>query len=356
MLKKINLFILLSATGAFAQINFENSLQETFNKAKKEQKNVFIEFYNETCSVCKKVNPLLETKEVGEIYNALFTSYKINTHVGISEQDKAFLDKHKLFFKDVPNFIYFSANEEFLHYAGGKADIEYIKYTAGEALNPAKQTSTLAKRVANGDKSVKTLYEYSFLAQLHEDYPLVNEIADQMFSSFSKDKLGNNSSFYILKNSVYTTKNGFFDFFVHNQNMFSGLDTGSFKGKEVDVLKNIISIDLTNDKLLWDDLFLEKMHQYMVATNYSIKPEVLLIDKRLKIFDVKNNQHLVSEYLEPLLLNSKYSLDDKIYILEQLKEGLKKYPITQLIKKEAKKLTDLTKDPETLKRLYNLSK
>ena len=356
MLKQLALIIFLTSTGSFAQIKFENSLADAFAKAKKEHKNVFIEFYNETCSVCKKVNPLLDTKEVGDVYNALFASYKINTHEGINEQDQAFLDNHKLFFKDVPNFIYFSADEKFLHYAGGKADLEYIKYTAGEALNPSKQTSTLAQRIAKGDKSVKTLYEYSFLAQLHEDYDLVNKIADQIFEVFSKDKLGNNSSFYILKNSVYTTKNGFFEFFVQNQQAFDNLDSGSYKGKEVDVLKNIISIDITNSKLKWDEEFLEKMHQYMVATDYSSKPEILLVEKRLPLLDIKNNQTKLASYLEYVLENTKYNLEDKVYILEQIKDGLKKHPANALLKKEAKKLTDTTKDPELLKRLYNLSK
>lgn len=356
MFKKLAFLILITSASAFGQIKFENSLADAFAKAKKEHKNVFIEFYNETCSVCKKVNPLLETKEVGDVYNALYASYKINTHVGINEYDKAFLDKHKLFFKDVPNFIYFSANEEFLHYAGGKADIEYIKYTAGEALNPSKQTSTLAQRIAKGDKSVKTLYEYSFLAQLHEDYDLVNKIADQIFEVFPKDKLGNNSSFYILKNAVYTTKNGFFEFFVQNQQAFDNIDSGSYKGKEVDVLKNIISIDLTNTKLKWDEEFLDKMHQYMVATNYSSKPETLLIEKRLPLLDIKNNQIKLTEYLQYVMENTKYTIEDKVYILEQIKDGLKKHTAHTLLKKEAKKLTDTTNDPDLLKRLFNLSK
>nr|WP_317632920.1 thioredoxin family protein [uncultured Flavobacterium sp.] len=355
-MKKIITLLFLSVSFClFAQINFENSLANTFKKAKQQNKAVFIEYYNETCSVCKKVQPILDSKNVGNLYNTLFISYKINTNQEISESDQDFLKKHKLFFKDVPNFIYFDANENFLHYTQGKADADYINTAAGEALNPAKQTRTLASRIQKGDTSIKNLYEYSFLAQLNEDDELVNKIADALYKEFNKEKLGNNASFYILKNAVFTTQNGFFDYFVRNQDKFSSIDSGQLKGKEIEVLKHIISLDLSNEKLNWTNESIENMRQYITATQYSSIPEVLLIDKRLT-FDSKNTLKQLNDYLDEVINNASYNIDDSAYILAQIYEKDKSANTKKVIKKFALQLSEKTKNKETLKKLHQLTK
>lgn len=301
-----------------AQVIFEDDLDNVFAKAKLENKHVFIEYYNETCPICKKVEELWQSPTLSQVMNTHFISYKINTNLDIKPKDEAFLKQHKLFFKDVPNFIYFDKDGKFLHFTGGKADEAFIINSSSTALDPNKQAGTLAARIEAGDHSIGTLYQYSFLAQLHEDYTLVNSIANQLYQEFDKVQLHNLSSYRILKNAVYTTDNGFFKYWVNNQDQLANKETGAKKGQEIEVLKNIISIDLVNEQTVWTDALLNNLAAYMVQTNYSKAPEVLLVEKRKAIWEPKTYLATAQSYFKKLNKDSNYDKDALDYIKKAL--------------------------------------
>ncbi|UYW02322.1 thioredoxin family protein [Flavobacterium agricola] len=358
-MKKLILLACLFTNAIFAQIQFEQTLTETFNKAKKENKGVFIEFYNETCHHCQRVQPILASKEVGDVYNKTFVSYKINTFNGLTEEEEDFLKKHKLFFTDVPNFVYFDKNENFLHYTTGKPEKNFIINLATDAFNPQVQASKLGERVKNGDKSLATLYQYSALAQLNQDKALADEIADMLYNSFNKNQLGNDTSYIILKNAVFTTNNGFYTYWVNNLNKLKGLDSGQLKNNEVDILKNIISIDLTDPNFKWTPQSFEQLKKYMLATGYTSKPENILVSKRVEFFDAKNPSKEINSYFEGILKDNAYELEDKVYILGALNSELK----NKQAKKEITKFADLllkqaktANDADAIAQLENIKK
>jgi thiol-disulfide isomerase/thioredoxin len=338
MTKRILFLMLLVSNTFFAQIIFENSLAETFEKAKKENKAVFIEFYNQTCHHCQKVAPFLDSKEVGDAYNPIFVSYKINTYDGLTKEEEDFLTQHKLFFTDVPNFVYFDKNEKFLHHASGKPDPQYIINKTTEAFDPKIQSSNLSNRVKNGDKSLGTLYQYSLLAQLNQNKVLADSIANVLYEVYDKKNLSNDTSYIILKNAVFTTKNGFFKYWVANPKRLKNMDAGEFKGHEVDLLKNIISIDLTDTDFDWTPQSTEDIYKYIIATNYTTKPENVLVNKRILFFNKKDPSKDISSYFTPILDSDIYQIDDKIYILETLNENFKDKKSKKIIKKFASEL------------------
>ena len=341
MTNRILFLMLLVSNTFFGQIIFENSLAETFEKAKKENKAVFIEFYNQSCHHCQKVAPFLESKEVGDAYNPVFVSYKINTYNGLTKEEEDFLTKHKLFFTDVPNFVYFDKNEKFLHHASGKPDPQYIINKTYEVFDPKIQTSNLGNRVKNGDKSLATLYQYSLLAQLNQNKVLADSIANVLYEVYDKKNLGNDTSYIILKNAVFTTKNDFFKYWVANQKKLKNMDSGEFKGNEVDLLKNIISIDLTDPDFEWTPQSTEEIYKYMLATNYTTKAENVLVNKRMLFFNKKDPSKDITNYFTPILNTDTYQIDDKIYILETLNSNFKDKKSKKVIKKFANELKEI---------------
>lgn len=97
------------------------------------------------------------------------------------------------------------------------------------------------------------------------------------------------------------------------------------------------------------------MRQYITATQYSSIPEVLLIDKRLA-FDSKNTLTNLNDYLDEVINNPSYNIDDSAYILAQISEKDKSANTKKVIKKFALQLSEKTKNKETLKKLHQLTK
>lgn len=356
-MNKLLITFLLVSNSLLAQIVFENTLTNTFDKAKNENKAVFIEFYNETCHHCQKVQPLLASTEVSNVYNPIFVSYKINTYKGLTKEEQDFLEKHKLFFTDVPNFIYFDKNEQFLHHSSGKPDVSYIIAQSKDAFDPKKQTSQLGNRIKNGENSLANLYQYSLLAQLNQNKPLADSIANTLYRTFDKKNLGNDTSYTILKNAVFSTKNGFFEFWLNNQNKLKNMDTGEFKGQEIDLLKNIITIDISDPNYKWTKQAIDDIYSKMVATNYTSKPENILVTKRIELFDPKNPSKDVVKYLDPIMTSEVYDLDDKFYILNTVNENFTDKKTKKTISKyvtELKKKAEAQKNTEFVNQLNKI--
>src|SRR5690554_5684283 len=221
MKKLILSFFILFAFVGHAQVQFENSLQNTFAKAKTHNKLVFIDYYNSECVICQQINPLLDSQEVGNFYNQHFISYKINTQ-NQNQSDDEFLTQKGLHIEGVPKFIFFDKDENFVHYSGVRADIAYILQIGQDALDPNKRWSELPQKYQDGNRELLFLYEYSSYAQLFDDTELINKLADQMYEVFPKENLGNLSSYRLLKNAVFTTENGFFKYWIKNQNRLTG--------------------------------------------------------------------------------------------------------------------------------------
>src|SRR5690606_21293684 len=113
--------VLFTTLISVAQIRFEETLEDTFNKAKKDNKIVFIDYFNAGCPVCQQVNPLLETKEVGDFYNRYFVSYKLDTSEESTQKEREWLVNKGLHIDGVPIFILFDKDEEFVHFSGLRA-------------------------------------------------------------------------------------------------------------------------------------------------------------------------------------------------------------------------------------------
>lgn len=261
---------------AFSQgITFEKNLDETFAKAKKEGKLVFIEYFNSDCSVCKKIEPLLKDDNLGAYYNNYFVSYQINIQNPISEAEKLLLHENKLFFESVPFFIFFDADKKYIHHSGVQKDLNYLMEIGRTAILPARRKGSLEQKYAHGDRSVKTLYAYADLLVIQKDWKKQKEVAQVLFENFPEKDLGTQKSYTVLKNVVFSTENGFFLYWIENMKQLEELDKNNEVENGKKVLEKIILKELSNPLIKqWGETKKIQMKKWIIQLGITNNPEI----------------------------------------------------------------------------------
>ncbi|MFN3315418.1 MAG: thioredoxin family protein, partial [Raineya sp.] len=179
--------LLLCFFGLQAQINYEPTLMETFAKAKREKKLVFVKYYNSDCPVCRALEELFQDKTLANFYNQNFVSYALNTKDMLEENNK-FLKEANLSFTSVPFLLFFDADRNFLHYSHIQQDVKFLLEIAQNALKPAERTINLANKYKAGDRSIRTLYAYNNFLQVQKQDDLARVVAKDLYDNFPKQE------------------------------------------------------------------------------------------------------------------------------------------------------------------------
>lgn len=269
------LLLLLANIAIGQSILFEKTLDDAFLKAKLNNKVVFIYYYNEDCSVCKKTQKLFDEADLSAYFNANFVSYKINTRKELNTSDKVFLEKTGLKFESVPFLLFFDANDNYLHHSGARSSVAEIKEIGRIARNPDIRNASLERKYSAGDRSIKTLYAYADLLRLKNDFVNLNKVTADLFEAFPKKDLASTKSYIILKNVIVDIENGFFKFWINNLDKISGLDSGMRNGSEKTVLEEILLRHLSGQEhLKWSETKKKDVKEMIKKLGITDKPEV----------------------------------------------------------------------------------
>jgi thiol-disulfide isomerase/thioredoxin len=268
-------FFILLLLPVYAQpVHFEKSLQEAFKKAGLEKKPVFIEYYNSLCTVCNRLEPLFSDTKLGEFYNTNFVNYKLNTEE-MKAEDSIFMVQTKLKFTGVPEFIFFDASGNFLHYSDTKPDVDFLIEAGTKALSPDERANGLEQKYTNGDRSIKTLYAFSQLSQLYKNDSLAMILADELFKVFPANELGSRKSYIITKNSVKSIENGFFKYWIQHLDKLAGMETDKHKGEEKKVLAEIVRLSVySKASEQWQLEKISQVKKYIVLTGLSNNADI----------------------------------------------------------------------------------
>jgi len=149
-------FMLVAALGKAQGINFEKGLtwEQVKEKAKKENKYIFVDCYATWCGPCKEMDDAVYPKEeVGSFINPHFISVKlqIDSTVRDDESVRKMYATAKAFKSDytitvLPSFLYFSPEGVPVHKSIGGKSIQDFIAAGKEALDPNKQFYTLLKK------------------------------------------------------------------------------------------------------------------------------------------------------------------------------------------------------------------
>lgn len=323
----IILYILIPFHFTFGQtLKFETSLDKAFQKAEKENKIVFIKYYNDDCTVCKSIEPLFSNPKMMDFYEKNFVSYSINTKNELNQQENHLLLSNSIHLTGVPYFLFFDSQKQFIHYSGAKNDLEYLISIAETAMDEEKRTGSLAQKFTNGDRSIRTLYAYSNLLQIQNKLDKNDEVTNELFKVYPKHNLPTHQSYLILKNNILDIENGFFKFWYQNQDRLIGMEKGSNKGNEKLILENILLKSVQSDrKNHWDLSVLNEVEKMLLKMNITTDPLEFLWEQKLNHYLRENKGSDSKELIHHLLESSSNNILSQLFYLETIVE--KKLPL-----------------------------
>jgi hypothetical protein len=196
----------------------------------------------------------------------------------MSKSDSLFIVNTKLSFTSVPYFLFFDSNESLLHVSAINVDADALISTGVAALNPNERSNGLANKYRKGDRSIKTLYAYSQLAQLYNNDSLTTVLADDLYKSFSKNDLGNKKSYTITKTCVNSIENGFFKFWIKNMDKLEGFESEKHEGEGKEMLGEIVRKSIfSKSSKNWNKEKIAEVKKYILLTGLSETPDAFFL-------------------------------------------------------------------------------
>ncbi len=187
--------------GAFAQTNFEElTLAKALEKAKAENKLVFVDTYTSWCMPCKYMaNTIFPKPEMGAYLNPRFVCVKYNTEEG---EGAEIMKRYEI--SAFPTFLILNTKGEVQHrIVGGSETVEDFIKRVAEGLDEDKAIGILAAKYEKGDRDVKLLVKYT-RALLAVDDPLTVQVANELISKLNDSQRVDSAYWFIYEHPVLT--------------------------------------------------------------------------------------------------------------------------------------------------------
>jgi len=218
------LFAILGIATVSAQngIRFEKesaSLEKIFEKAKKENKIVFIDCYTTWCGPCKWMDKNVFTNDsVGDFFNSHFICAKIDMEKGGGPEIAKLYEV-----RCYPTFIFLNGDGKLLHRKSSSYSVQEFIKISQDALIPEKQYSFLKDKYDSGNISRQELIS---LMRLRQSSCLqVDSEVEKYFSIFSSDTEYSRLDWTVVKDFGVNLNSSVFKFLVSNKEVFYSVYT-----------------------------------------------------------------------------------------------------------------------------------
>ena len=181
----------------FAQTNFQElTLAKALEKAKIENKYVFVDCYTSWCGPCKMMAAdILPLKEVGEYMNATFVSVKFDMEKG---EGRDIQQKYKVSF--YPTFLVLNVDGSLLHaVVGASATGEEFVAKVKEAFDE-NSAGKLAVEYEKGNRDKDFLMTYIKALVKACDIEKAHKISEDVLASLSDDEKCTKPYWFIYEN------------------------------------------------------------------------------------------------------------------------------------------------------------
>jgi thioredoxin-related protein len=202
---------MLSAQG----ITFEKgSWAEVVNKAKAENKYIFVDAYAEWCGPCKwMAKNVFTDAKVAEHFNAKFVNYKFDMEKGEGP------DFAKIYaVAAYPTLLFFNPNGELVHKVLGAQPADQLLMQSEKAIDPTQQIFSMQKKYEAGERNPEFLLKYiNSLIQANED---PNEAVQAYLGNIKKEDWAKEENFNIIATTQLDSKSEVFKYVVSNRAAF----------------------------------------------------------------------------------------------------------------------------------------
>jgi len=207
----------INAQGDSAGIQFEQAAwSNVLEKAKAENKIIFVDAYTDWCGPCKTMSARVFTQaEVAAYYNDNFINVKMNMERG---DGIALSEKYSVI--AYPTLLFIDDTETVVHRAVGYHDTANFLDLGKTARTPGKRLSGLEDRYNFGDRSAQFLYDYTFVRAdaMDGSHP---KIAEEYLAT-QKD-WGEERNLTFLFRFMESTEGKMFDYFIENKEKYVGI-------------------------------------------------------------------------------------------------------------------------------------
>ena len=197
-------------------INFENgSFNDVKEKAKNENKLIFVDAYTTWCGPCKwMASTVFKNDTVGKFYNEKFVSIKINMEAG---EGIEFAKKYNV--RCYPNLLILNSNGEIIHRQGGGLKPNAFINFAEIALSGKNTYSYFSQSYENQKNNLSFLKEYiDYLG--HTCLPMDDQI-NTYFNQIDSTKYSERENWNMILNHSNSIDSKTFKYLISHQNEFA---------------------------------------------------------------------------------------------------------------------------------------
>jgi thiol-disulfide isomerase/thioredoxin len=197
--------------GAANGIRFETNWNRAVERAKRENKMLFVDFYATWCGPCVYMSERVFTEqEVGRYFNQHYISVKIDAE----KEEKALVDKIQL--EAYPTLVFFDPNQEIVYKKVGSM-------SAPELISLGRQVKDFRSLGKNPDLKKMNQQELTaYLSMLKEqDFARASQIAEGLLKGISNQELGADFNLFLLTTFVHEPAHPRFQYLIANLSRFS---------------------------------------------------------------------------------------------------------------------------------------
>lgn len=245
-------------------IHFEDGLswQQVQEKAKSENKYIFVDCFATWCGPCKEMDKnVYPSEKVGVYLNNKFISVRVqmDSTKKDNEQVKAwYADAQNIQSKyevtAFPTYLFFSPDGKIVHRGlGYKAPDDFI-LLASEASNPSKQCYTLLEDYKRGRRDYETMGNAALSALMLQDPKLANIIARDYKKNYldklKEEELCTKENIEFIRHfpDLVNSKDGYFKLFYYHADKVDKIEEG--------LSRNFVQYIITKEEVdnkLWKD-------------------------------------------------------------------------------------------------------
>ena len=213
MKKILYILPLFIAISLFSQgINFEKgSFKNALEKAKKENKLVFLDAYTTWCGPCKLLEKnVFPKQEVGDFYNKNF----INSHVDMEKGEGIELaKKYKIY--SYPSLFFINGDGEVVYKTAGYIDAKQFIEMGKAALNPENKLENKIAKFNAGESNPEFLMELIKSTYI-TDAEFAKKVSERYFKTIKPSDISRDDAGLLLY-FTKSTEDPNYSFFIQNK-------------------------------------------------------------------------------------------------------------------------------------------
>ena len=213
MKKTLHILPLFIAISLFSQgINFEKgSFKNALEKAKKENKLVFLDAYTTWCGPCKLLEKnVFPKQEVGDFYNKNF----INSHVDMEKGEGIELaKKYKIY--SYPSLFFINGDGEVVYKTAGYVDAKQFIEMGKAALNPENKLENKIAKFNAGESNPEFLMELIKSTYI-TDAEFAKKVSERYFKTIKPSDISRDDAGLLLY-FTKSTEDPNYSFFIQNK-------------------------------------------------------------------------------------------------------------------------------------------